>query len=327
MTARTTCSTRSNDRSDSAHRAARETQEAARRHLPLSVWPAAADAESISTCERGCCVPVSGPLARHLLSACTRLGDTVIHLGATDHQLVSAALLMGCRATATFADPALAGVAWTRLTRTHLEHDLQVADLRVIRPENSTRAVEDLSGTAVLVVVQQSCTPSPGDASRPAAEAAASDVRLNDVSAAAALLKPGGHLAVVTGLHGAEDRVVDPVPEIITRARGVGLRYLQHIIALRLPVRGELIDPAMSHREVAAAQALPPCAGLPVSARVHSDVLLFTKVTGLSDGSCELRESRHRAKVGEFTSSALAADSSPPAGSEQGDTTPAGGGR
>ncbi|WP_433435355.1 hypothetical protein [Nonomuraea sp. CA-141351] len=302
----------------------------ARRHLPLSVWLAAADAESISACERGCCVPVSGPLARHLLSACTRLGDTVIHLGATDHQLVSAALLMGCRATATFADPALAGVTWTRLTRTRLEHDLQVADLRVIRPENSAQGLEDLSGTAALVVVQQSCTPSPGDAGRSAADADASDVRLIDVSAAAALLKPGGHLAVVTGLHRAEDRVVDPVPEIITRARGVRLRYLQHIIALRLPVRGERIDRAMSHREVAAAQALPPCAGLPVSARVHSDVLLFTKVTGLSDGSCELGESRHKPEAGELASSnssAPAADPPSPTGAEQSGTTQAGGGR
>ncbi|KAB8192563.1 hypothetical protein FH608_023965 [Nonomuraea phyllanthi] len=270
---------------------------------------------------------MSGPLARHLVSACTRLGDTVIHLDATDHQLVSAALVTGCRVTATFADPALAGVTWTRLTRTHLEDDLQVADLRVIRPENSAQALEDLSGTAALVVVQQSCAPSSDEAGRPAAGAAASDVQPIAVSAAATLLKPGGHLAVVTGLHRAEDRVVDPVPEVIRRARGAGLRYLQHIIALRLPVRGERIDPVMSQREVAAAQALPPCAGLPVSARVHSDVLLFTKVTGLADGSCELGEPRHKAKAGERTGSALAADSSPPAGSGQGGTTQAGGGR
>lgn len=278
-----TQSTRSIRFTDSDHQAAREAQEVARRHLPLSVWLAAAD-EAVAACSAGCCVPVSGPLARHLVSACTRLGDTAVHIGATDHQLISNALSMGCRATAAFTDPALAGVTWTRLTRKHPEHDLQVAELRVTRPEGTYPALAKLSGTAALVVVQQACARS--SATQPADLPARRGDLLN-VALAAALLKPGGHLAVVTGLHRAEDRVVDPAPQIIARAQRAGLVYLQHIIALRCPARGEQVDPVVSHRAVTAAQALPECAGLPFSARVHTDVLLFTKPARPA-GSCGL---------------------------------------
>ncbi|WP_431921669.1 hypothetical protein [Nonomuraea jabiensis] len=67
-------------------RLAREVRDAGRGHLPLSVWLAVADTESIATCPASCCHPVSGRLARHLVAACTRPGETVVHLGASDHQ-------------------------------------------------------------------------------------------------------------------------------------------------------------------------------------------------------------------------------------------------
>lgn len=255
----------------------------------MSVWLAAAD-EAVAACPAGCCVPVSGPLARHLVSACTRLGDTVVHIGATDHQLISNALSMGCRATAAFTDFALARVTWTRLTRVHPEHDLQVAELRVTRPEGTYPALTKLGGTAALVVVQQACARS--EAATQPADLPARRGDLLNVALAAALLKPGGHLAVVTGLHRAEDQVVDPAPEIIARAQRAGVVYLQHIIALRYPACGERIDPVVLHRAVSAAQTLPECAELPFSARVHTDVLLFTKHVSTA-GSRELKGSQH----------------------------------
>lgn len=52
-----------------------EVREAVRGHLPLSVWLAAADTESVLTCPAGCCHPVSGRLAHHLVAACTRPGS------------------------------------------------------------------------------------------------------------------------------------------------------------------------------------------------------------------------------------------------------------
>ncbi|MGW4799734.1 hypothetical protein [Nonomuraea sp. MG754425] len=251
----------------------REGQDAGRGHLPLSVWLAAADAESVASCRVGCCHPVSGPLARHLVAACTRLGNTVVHLGASDHQVVSAALTAGCLPVAVFADVARAGVSWSCLARTHPDYDLEVADLRVADPGDDAGVLADFSGSAGLVVAEQTCQqPVCRSTGRPDFGA---EAEVFDVARAAGLVKPGGHLVVITGLH-REGGVVDPVPEIIARARQAGLVYLQHIIALRNPAHGERIDPDLSHRASAAIEGLPECAGLPASARVHADVLLFS---------------------------------------------------
>ncbi|MEV4800755.1 hypothetical protein AB0K18_12145 [Nonomuraea sp. NPDC049421] len=240
-------------------------------HLPLTVWLTPADAESVPTCTIGCCHPVSGPLARHLIAACTQLGDTVVHLSASDHQLVSAALTAGCLPVALFTGAARAGVTWTRLARTHPAHDLELTDLRATDPDDEA-LLADLVGRAGLTVVEQTCE-------RPSSHGAA---KAYGVAAAARLLKPGGHLAVVAGLH-RRGGVVDPLPKLIVQAREAGLVYLQHIVALRHPARGERIDPGLLRRGLAELQELPACAGLPASARVHSDVLLFTRPGGYSE--------------------------------------------
>ncbi|MEV4362700.1 hypothetical protein [Nonomuraea sp. NPDC049625] len=255
----------------------REGQEAGRGHLPLSVWLAAADTESAATCRAGCCHPVSGLLARHLVAACTRLGDTVVHLGASDHQLVSAALTAGCLPVAVFTDVARAGVSWSCLARTHPDYDLEVTDLRVTEPGDEAWVLADLASGAGLVVAEQTCRQPVGHATgRPESEPEPeAEAEVFDVARAAGLVKPGGHLVVVTGLH-CEGDVADPVPEIIALAREAGLVYLQHVIALRHPARGERIAPGLSRRALAAIEGLPECAGLPASARVHWDVLLFT---------------------------------------------------
>ncbi|MGW4794874.1 hypothetical protein ACWEPC_20930 [Nonomuraea sp. NPDC004297] len=239
----------------------------------MSVWLAAADTESAASCPAGCCHPVSGPLARHLVAACTRLGETVVHLGASDHQLVSAALTAGCLPVAVFADAARAGVSWSCLARAHPDYDLEVTDLRVTEPGDEAWALADLASGAGLVVAEQTCQQLVGRCTgRPDSE---DEPEVFDVARAAGLVKPGGHLVVVTSLH-REEGVVDPVPEIIARAREAGLVYLQHIVALRHPARGERIDADLSRRALAAIEEVPECAGLPASARTHSDVLLFT---------------------------------------------------
>ncbi|MGP3917734.1 hypothetical protein [Nonomuraea sp. 10N515B] len=228
----------------------------------------ASDAESPAICPAGCCHPISGPLARHLVAACTRLGETVVHLGASDHQLVSAALTAGCLPVAVFADAVRAGVSWTCLARTHANDDLEVTELRITDPDEDSSLLADLAGSAGLVVVEQTCQRD--FIGRPDVEG-----EVFDLAGAARLVKPGGHLVVVTGLR-REGGVVDPVPEIVVRARDAGLVYLQHIVALRHPVRGERIDTDHSRRTAAAIGDLPECAGLPASSRAHSDVLIFT---------------------------------------------------
>ncbi|MFI6396170.1 hypothetical protein [Nonomuraea sp. NPDC050540] len=262
----------------------REVSDPARGHLPLTVWLAAADTETIATCRAGCCHPVSGPLARHLIAACTRMGETVIHLGAADHQVVSAALTAGCLPVAVFTDPGRAGVTWTRLARTHPAYDLEVTDLRVANPgvtgsgvpnphEQEAPLLSDLATSAGLVVSEQVCDQPSHCPARPGSE---DEAQVYDIASAAGLVKPGGHLAVVTGLHYG-DGPGDRLPEIIAQACAAGLVYLQHIIALRHPARTDHIQPRHSFRGRTARKELPECAGLPASARAHSDVLLFAR--------------------------------------------------
>jgi hypothetical protein len=239
-----------------------------KRHLPLSVWPAAADTEIVPACRSGCCVPVSGPLARHLVTACTRLGDLVVDLDASDHNVISTALAMGCQATATFTDPVLARVIGQALATTHPDHDLAVADLRLTRPDTLLADLRHLKGAASLVVRTYACSSRRHERTNTVGQAHL------DLPGSAALLKPGGHLAVVTGLHHGQADPVDPAPALIAEAQRAGLLYLQHIIALRVPVRGERLEPPLTWglpRTGAAA------GGLPASARVHSDLFIFTR--------------------------------------------------
>ncbi|MEV4471241.1 hypothetical protein [Nonomuraea sp. NPDC049504] len=234
-------------------------------------------------------------MARHLLAACARLGETVLHLGATDHQLVSAALTAGCLPVAVFTDAARMGVSWACLARTHPDYDLEVTDLRVTDPGDDSSVLADLADEVGLVVAEQTCRQPRGQSSadRPDSSAGA---EVFDVACAAALVKPGGYLAVVTGLH-REGGVADPVPEIIARAREAGLVYLQHIVALRHPVRGQRIDADLSRRALAAIGELPEYAGLPATARTHADVLLFSRPRRLTEplhparpSVCDVRE-------------------------------------
>ncbi|MEV4175694.1 hypothetical protein [Nonomuraea sp. NPDC049709] len=247
----------------------------------MSVWPAAADTETVLTCRSGCCVPVSGPLARHLITACTRLGDLVIDLDAADHHVISTALTMGCQAAATITDPVRARAIGRALAISHPEHDLEVADLRFTRPDTLLTGIRDLTGAAALVVLTYAC-PSRRNELAETADTAAQPAQLADtrghapldLAGSAALLKPGGHLVVVTGLHRSEQNLTDPGPALIAETQRVGLLYLQHIVALRTPINGQQMEPPLTW---GVSRAGAPIPGVPASARVHSDVFIFTK--------------------------------------------------
>ncbi|RBQ15320.1 hypothetical protein DP939_36370 [Spongiactinospora rosea] len=227
----------------------------------MSVWLAANDTEPEPSCRYGCCRPVSTLLARHLITTCTRLGGLVIDIDAADHAIVSSALTTGCRAVATFSDPARAHRCWQALQRLHPRHDLEVADLRLAPTGTTHRMVTDLLGTADLVIAKRCCRQS----------------EQVGLALLAALVKPGGHLAVITSLHRAGGHVHDPAPDIIDNARQAELTYLQHIVALHVPVRGGRLEPPPAWRVPAPGPATARCAGLPISTRLHTDVLIFTK--------------------------------------------------
>ncbi|HEX4816980.1 MAG TPA: hypothetical protein VFV66_29925 [Nonomuraea sp.] len=220
---------------------------------------------------------MSGPLARQMVTACTRLGDLVIDLDAADHHVVSAALTLGCHATAIITSPGLAGVIGKMLATAHPDHDLEVADLRLTGPDTALTAVEDLAGLAALVVAKHTCPQERRQPTRSSADPLQHNQPIAlDVAKVTALLKPGGHLAVVTALRRSGRHAVDPVPNLIIEARRAGLVYLQHIVALRVPARGAPIEPTLFCGVRSRTHGQEP-AGMPASTRVHSDLLIFTK--------------------------------------------------
>ncbi|MDF5758804.1 hypothetical protein [Spongiactinospora sp. TRM90649] len=209
------------------------------------MWQAAADRESKHGCPHPCCVPVSHALAHHLLTACARPGDLVVDIDAADHVVVSTALKLGCHAVGTFGDAVAAEAA----RRAVGPVDPGELDLRVTGPAGPGAGLADLYGTAATVVAKQTCR-----------------TRVTDqLPHLSGLLRPGGHLAVVAGLHQKGRRVIDPAPQIIICAKANGLIYLQHVVALQIPLRrAEEPAPPYSRGEV-------------MSRRAHSDVLIFTR--------------------------------------------------
>ncbi|GAA0436574.1 hypothetical protein Acor_84470 [Acrocarpospora corrugata] len=173
----------------------------------------------------------------------------------------------------------MAVAAWHALKRMHPAHHLRGADLRVAKLGAIHLTLQEHRGTAALVVLKHTCPPSNRlSRSSGSAEEAATGWRGDEVAVMAELLKPGGRLVVVTGLHQIEGRAADPNPQIIARAQQAGLTYLQHIIALGFLARGEMIKPPPSSPRPAEGLR-SVCAGLPASTRVHSDLLIFVKPT------------------------------------------------
>jgi len=102
---------------------------------------------------------------------------------------------------------------------------------------------------------------------------------------AARLLRVGGILVVLTHCDWPLGELIDPTGAVVASAQNADLLYLQHIVALHVPVRGgrfatelltELDDPAAEEQARAAHRAT--VRGLPAPhRRAHSDVLVFAQ--------------------------------------------------
>ncbi|WP_218004681.1 hypothetical protein [Microtetraspora niveoalba] len=215
-------------------------------------------------------MPVTGRLARQLITTCTRPGDLVVDIHPADHTLVANAMILGRRATAVISDPREAGVTWTRATTGRDEGPVRRAEVRVARAEAIYPALAHRRGEAALVVLRRTCEP-------PNATAAGVPLHESILTEPAALLTCGGHLVVVTGLHLMEGRPYDPVPGLIREARRAGLVYLQHIVAIHGPVRRKRIVLSLLPATVAATRAKAGPPHVPTVLRAHADVLIFTK--------------------------------------------------
>jgi hypothetical protein len=111
--------------------------------------------------------------------------------------------------------------------------------------------------------------------------------RVGDVVAllAARLLRAGGILAVLTHSDWSEGELVDPTGAVVAAAQNADLLYLQHVVALHVPVRDgrfatELLPDADGSAAARRARTehRATVRGLPAPhVRVHTDVLVFAQ--------------------------------------------------
>ncbi|RSM65000.1 hypothetical protein DMH04_50020 [Kibdelosporangium aridum] len=101
----------------------------------------------------------------------------------------------------------------------------------------------------------------------------------------AGLLTPTGTLAVITRGDRSGGRLADPAGALVRAAQHAGLRYLDRIALLRVPVRdGVLATEAQATRALSTA----PSGRSMISVQVHEDLFVFTcqpAPTGAADGA------------------------------------------
>ena len=93
------------------------------------------------------------------------------------------------------------------------------------------------------------------------------------------VLRPGGVLAVITASTPRPAGLRDDPAGVIAAARAAGLIYTQHIVALHAAITGGQLTPGPPGAARPDEAAGPPA----VHARIHSDLLVFTKPGGTRD--------------------------------------------
>ncbi|MBO2451622.1 hypothetical protein J4573_31345 [Actinomadura barringtoniae] len=230
---------------------------------------------------------VGRELARHLISSCTREGDVVAEAFTSSDATLVAAASAGRRGVALVPHFPLAQHIGTRLRAALTKDQLATVAMRPCRPDQMNRGLADQAGRVGLIVA----APPPYEVSGRVPKLAGSrtcpacraDLRMLTEQQLGAflvsawqVLRPGGHLAVITTARHEGNRLVDPAPRIVRQASLLGFRYVQHVIALRVPIEGDALVVQASPTEIAElrdtqSQALPPAVS------VHADVCLFTK--------------------------------------------------
>lgn len=171
---------------------------------PLAIWPCAPDhTQHTPPGEHNSEVVVPDRLAARLVAEYTRPGHTVADLTAAG-EVAEQAWTQG-RGHKVLS-PTLDAPGATATT----DHDLGWADL-----------------TVATLAAATSCATSPG-ARRRRARAR--------VEFAALITRPGGIVAVITAIGHAPTGVVDPAPGVVRAASCAGLVYLQHVVALTVPI-------------------------------------------------------------------------------------------
>lgn len=233
---------------------------------------------------------VGRELARHLIGNCTAEGDLVAEGFTTSEATMAAGAELNRRAVALVPHFPLAQHIGARLRATLDEQQLARVQMRPTRPDQITRGLADHLGDVALVVAappphETGGAPARQEALRgcPACKAELWMLTHQQLglflAGAWRVLRPRGVLAVITTARHHAGRLIDPAPRTIRHAQQVGFRYVQHVIALRVPVNGDALvvqaGPAdLAHLRDQRSRAVPP------TVSVHADVCLFSKPAG-----------------------------------------------
>ncbi|NEA28836.1 hypothetical protein [Actinomadura bangladeshensis] len=237
---------------------------------------------------------VGRELARHLIGTCTDVGDLVVEGFTTSEAVLVASAGSDRRGIALVPHFPLARHIGTRLRATLPIEQLARVEMRPARPDQMARGLADHLGDVALVIAAPPPYETGGRAPRRVGERGCPACRADlwmltgeqlalFLASAWKVLRPGGVLAITTTARHQAGRLIDPAPRIIRQAQGLGFRYVQHVIALRVPIDGDALVVQAGPGDLAElrdirSRAMPP----PVS--VHADVCLFTKPTAQPSG-------------------------------------------
>lgn len=265
--------------------------------MPLSVWLCSDTTSDTAKASRrateAVCVrhhrAVGQELARHLIGACTRPGGVVADVFTTSETVLVAAAEMGRLGIGCVPRLAVAQHLVGRL-RQELTADRRAAvRLRPHGPHEIREALLGLEGTVELLIAALPPYPNAGwavgsgAASCPSCRTEGPTLAMPQLGRFLAdarhVLAPGGHLAVITTARHEQGRLVDLAPGIIRHASAAGLAYVQHVIAVRVPVEGDALVVQAGPAELAQLRRAQS-AELPPVVSVHADVCLFARLGG-----------------------------------------------
>jgi modification methylase len=295
------------------------TSHPARPDVPLGIWPVAQTTAQWQRAGRylpGCARhpgKMLPELARRIVDEYSAPGDLVCDPLAGIGTTLAEAALMGRRAVGVELDE-----HWVTLATDNLDHMLEGASRRLagIRQGDARQLQEvvcDLAGTVDLVVTSppygcdagmidkqawiaggRLCPADTlnystdkanlGHARGPAYEQAMADV----YAACHGVLRPGGHLVVVTKNTRRKGRTLDLAGLTVTLATAAGFSYLGHVIALHAAIRdGDLVARPSYWQTTQIRHARAK--GEPAHLVAHEDVTVFSRPATTREETADAR--------------------------------------